>query len=190
VWESKGARAVSAIKMTLTGNTMLNRSKPLAVWWFTAVGLAMAFGWATASASCPKVGFVVVEPHATLQTRPIKAGKNRTIFVRREPLTTTSDILDIKLADKSDPADDEGTLGIKFIPEADQRLHDATTNHSGMRIAFLFNDEILINVVWQGPYVVDLGGSQVDIRHGRHKAEELMKAIQGCTAIPANEQAH
>lgn len=25
-------------------------------------------------------------------------------------------------------------------------------NHSGMRIAFLFDDEVLSNIVWQGPY--------------------------------------
>jgi hypothetical protein len=48
--------------------------------------------------------------------------------------------------------DDDATLLIKFTPAADQRLHDATTNHSGMRIAFLFDDEVLINSVWEGPY--------------------------------------
>jgi hypothetical protein len=142
----------------------------------------MAFSSVIASASCPNVGFAVVEPHATPETRAIKADKDRTIFVRREALTTTRDIADIRLARSRDPADDDGTIQIKFIPEADQRLHEATTNHSGIRIAFLFNDEVLINVVWQGPYGMDLGGSQVDIRHGLNKARELMKAIQGCTA--------
>jgi hypothetical protein len=107
---------------------------------------------------------------------------------RREALTTTRDISDVKVVPNHDAADDDGTIQIKFIPKADQRLHDATTNHSGMRIAFLFNDEVLINVVWQGPYGMDLGGSQVDIRHGLNKARELMKAIQGCTAANASER--
>jgi len=163
--------------------------KCLVVFWAVVLGITATSGESVAKASCPKVGFSVVEPHATSETRALRVGTDQTIFVRRESITTTSDISDIKLEGGGDNADD-ATILIKFTPAADHRLHDATTNHSGMRIAFLFNDEILINVVWQGPYGVDLGGSQVDIRHGRHKAEELMKAIQGCTAIPANEQAH
>jgi hypothetical protein len=161
---------------------MPNLSKRLVILWAIFLGLAMTFSGGIIGASCPNVGFTVVEPHATSETRAIKVGKDRTIFVRREPLTTTSDISDISLARNHDLADDDGTVQIKFIPAADQRLHDATTNHSGIRIAFLFNDEILINVVWRGPYGMDLGGSQVDIRHGLNKARELMKAIQGCTA--------
>ena len=39
-----------------------------------------------------------------------------------------------------------------------------------MRIAFLFEDEVLVNVVWQGPYGMDTGGSQVSIRqHGKSR---------------------
>ena len=164
---------------------MPDLSKHLVILWTIILGLAMAFGAAIAGASCPNVGFTVVEPHATPETRAIKVSENRTIFVRREALTTTSDISDIRLARNHDPTDDDGTIEIKFIPKADRRLHDATTNHSGMRIAFLFNDEVLINVVWQGPYGMDLGGSRVDIRHGLLKARKLMKAIQGCTAAGA-----
>jgi hypothetical protein len=167
---------------------MPNLSKRLAFLWTIVLWLPAAFGGGIASASCPKVGFTVVESHATPATRAIKVGKNRTIFVRREALTTTSEISDIRLAPNHDAADDDGTIQIKFIPEADQRLHDATTNHSGIRIAFLFNDEVLINVVWQGPYGVDLGGSQVDIRHGLNKARELIEAIQGCTAANARSR--
>jgi hypothetical protein len=169
---------------------MPHLSKRLVVFWTIVLGLVMAFSGVTASASCPEVGFTVVEPHATPETRAIEVGKNRTIFVRRDALTTTRDISDIKLLLNHDAADDDGTIQIKFIPKADQKLHEATTNHSGMRIAFLFNDEVLINVVWQGRYGMDLGGSQVDIRHGLNKARELMKAIQGCTAANATGRTH
>lgn len=76
------------------------------------------------------------EPHASSATRAIKVGRNQTIFVRRVPITTTRDIVRIRLvADDNDDA----SLLIKFTSAADQRLHDATTNHSGMRIAFMFN---------------------------------------------------
>jgi hypothetical protein len=161
-------------------------SKRLVTLWTIAFGLAMAFGGVIASASCPNVGFTVVEPHATSETRAIMIGGNRTIFVRREALTKTSDISKIRLARSRDPSDDDGTIEIKFLPEADQRLHDATTNHAGVRIAFLFNDDVLVNVVWQGTYGMDLGGSKVDIMHGLNKARKLMKAIQGCTAANAS----
>ena len=78
--------------------------------------------------------------------------------------------------------DDEATLQIKFNTATERRLHDATTNHSSMRLAFLFDDEIMINVVWQGPYGMDLGGSQVSMLHGKSKAQKLMKETEGCTA--------
>jgi hypothetical protein len=81
--------------------------------------------------------------------------------------------------------DDDATILIKFTPAAAQRLHDVTTDHSGMRIAFLFDDEVLIDVVWEGPYGMDTNGSQVSILHGLKRAQELMKAIQGCTAATA-----
>ena len=69
---------------------------------------------------------------------------------------------------------------MKFAPMADQRLHEATTNHSGMRIAFLFDDAVLLNFVWEGPYGMDTGGSQVSIRRGSQIARKLRDAIQGC----------
>jgi hypothetical protein len=158
------------------GGTMFKLAKHCIVVWAIALGAAHA--------ACPKVGFTVVEPQATAETRPLKVGGNQTIFVRREPITTTGDIIDIKLAGGGGN-DDDATLQIKFTAAADQRLHDATTNHSGMRLAFLFDDEVLINVVWEGPYGADLGGSQVSVQHGLKQAQSLMRAIRGCTAATA-----
>jgi hypothetical protein len=156
-------------------------AKRLFVVWAVVLAVTVTSNEAVANASCPKIGFTVVEPHATPETRSLRVGRNQIIFVRRQPITKTSDISEIKLEGGGDN-DDDARLLIKFTPEADQRLHDATTNHSGIRIAFLFNDEVMINIVWQGPYGTELGGGQVDMRHGLNKARELMKAIQGCTA--------
>jgi hypothetical protein len=150
------------------------------------VALAIMFsGVATlhaADATCPKVGFTVVEPHATPETRALKVGGGRRVFVHRQWITTTGDISEIKVAQPHDGDDDDASIQIKFIPAADQRLHDTTTNHSGMRFAFLFNDEVLNNVVWQGPYGTYLGGIQVSIPHGLKEAQKLMRAIKGCIA--------
>lgn len=130
---------------------------------------------------CPKVGFTTVELHPTSQTRPLHVGR-RTIFVHRHWITTTSDIAEIKVTHPRDGDDDDANIQIKLIPAADQRLHDVTSNHSGLRLAFLFNDEMLNNIVWQGPYGTYLGGIEVSVRHGMIEAQKLMRAIGGCTA--------
>jgi preprotein translocase subunit SecD len=160
---------------------VLKSARPLVVALAVMSAVAPSAGTAVARAACPQVGFTIVEPHASSLTRAVKFGGNQTIFVRRVPTTTTGDIVDIRLAAN----DDDATLLIKFSSAADQRLHEATTNHSGLRIAFMFNDEVLVNAVWEGPYGMDLGGSQVSIRHGMAQAQRLMKAIRGCTGAIA-----
>jgi hypothetical protein len=164
---------------------MFNMAKRWVVIWKIMLAVAVTSNDAVVNAACPKVGFTIIESHATAETRSVRAGNNQTIFVRREAITTTSDISDIKLAGTDG---DDAVLLIKFIPAADQRLHDTTTNHSGMRLAFLFDDEVLINVIWQGRYGMDLGGSQVDIRHGIKQGRKLIQAIRGCTAAIAGER--
>ena len=154
--------------------------------WALISAVALICNDAVARASCPQVGFTIVEPHASADTRAVKAGGNRTIFVRRVPITTTSDITEIKLVDDGD---DDASLLIKLTPAADQRLHDATTNRSGMRIAFMADDEVLLNVVWEGPYGIDAGGTQLSLQHGMKQARKLMQSIQGCTGATASERA-
>lgn len=166
---------------------MLNLSKRLAMLWMIALGVAVTSYGAAADAACPKVGFTIVEPKATPQTRPLKVGKDQTLFIRTQWLTTTTDIAEIKLERSEYGDEDDVLLQIKFTPAADQRLHDATTHRSGMRIAFLFDEEVLANVVWEGPYGMHTGGTQVSIRHGLNQAQRLMKAIEGCTAPGADQ---
>jgi hypothetical protein len=162
---------------------MVKLSRLLLSAWTVISGLALVSSAALASGACPQVGFTIVEPSASSATRPVTVGKGQTLLVRREPLTATGDIVDIRLAaDVSSDSNDDASLYIKLTPVVDQRLHDATTNHSGMRIAFMVNDEVLTNVVWDGPYGMDLGGVRVSMSHGMAQARKLMKAIEGCTA--------
>jgi preprotein translocase subunit SecD len=158
---------------------MFNLAKRLVVVGAIVLGTAATSNAAVANASCPKVGFTVVEPHATSETRAVRVGRNHTIFVQRESITTTSDIVQIKLVADGD---DDASLLLKFTPAATQRLYEATTNQSGRRIAFMFDDEVLNNVVWEGPYGLDADGAQVSMKHGMNPARKLMKAIRGCTA--------
>jgi preprotein translocase subunit SecD len=158
---------------------MFNFAKRSLVVWVIVLGVAATFNTTAAEASCPKVGFTVVESHATPETRAVRVGADHTIFIQRESITTTSDIVHIQLV--ADGGDDV-SLRLKFTPAATDRLRDATTNHSGRRIAFMFDDEVLNNVVWQGPYGLGADGAQVSIKHGMDSARKLMKAIRGCTA--------
>ena len=43
---------------------------------------AAPFHVIAADATCPRVGFAVVELHATSETRSLKVGGDRTVFVR------------------------------------------------------------------------------------------------------------
>lgn len=168
--------------MAQSGRKQLKLAKRMLVVWSIPVSMAMTFNVVATEAACPKVGFTVVEPHATSQTRSLNVGGRRTVFVHRRWITTTRDISEIKVTHPHDGDSDDANIQIKFIPAADQRLHDTTTNHPGMRFAFLFNNEVLNDIVWQGPYGTYLGGIQVSIPHGMKQAQKLMKAIAGCTA--------
>lgn len=132
---------------------------------------------------CPQVGFTIVEPHATPETRAVRWGALR-IFIHKVPLTTTGDITRIKVVADGPSLDgpDDALIQLTFTPAADQRLHEATSNRSGMRIAFMFGDKVLSNVIWQGPYGMDTGGVQVSLNRGRRNAKQLPEAINGCTA--------
>jgi preprotein translocase subunit SecD len=141
---------------------------------------------AIANATCPQVGFTIVEPHASSKTRPIRVDTHQTIYVRRVPITTTKDIVDIKLGGN----DYDAEIQLKFTPAATKRLIDATNNHAGRRIAFMFDDEVLINVVIPGSNGFNAEGAQVSIRHGMSESRRLMTAIRGCTSAAAASRPH
>lgn len=163
---------------------MCRLARLLVIAWTVIPGLALLSNAGVAKAACPEVGFTIVEPHASSLTRPVRVGRTQVLFVRRKPITATSDIVDIRLvADTNDDA----TLRVKFTAAGTQRLHDATTNHAGRRIAFMFDDEVLINVLLQGPHGSDADGVEVSMQHGMKHAQELMKALRGCVPVIAGD---
>ena len=144
--------------------------------WTAALVLAAISHDAAAERVCPSVQFALVEPAASPETRAVKLG-DQTIFVRRSPITTTSDISEIKLA--TDGV--EARILIKFYPAAAQRMLETTTDHDGLRMAFLVDDEVLLAFVWTGPYGIGPGGTQVSLENGLARAQRLMESIRGCT---------
>lgn len=161
-----------------TANVTIGLSKPRILFLLIS-GLGLSHVGAAGTATCPQVGFFIVEPQASSETRPIQWRDHQTLYVQRAPITTTKDIIEIKLIEEGQ---DDATLQLTFVPIAAQRLHDATTDHDGVRLAFLYDNEVLINVIWRGPYGMDSTGSQISARHGLSKAHRLLQAIQGCTA--------
>lgn len=129
------------------------------------------------SSSCaPRVDLTVVESSASSDTRPVKQGE-RTLSVRRDAITTTRDIAEIKVL-----GDDFDTLlRIKYTPEAASRLFDATTGHDGLRLAFVVDDDVWLAFVWQGPYGIGPEGTQLSLRNGLAKAQRLVETIRSCT---------
>lgn len=144
-----------------------------------ALGLAVASTEAVGQASCPRVDLTLVEPSASAETRPVKLGAE-TIFVRRSAITTTSDISEIKVTGD----DFETLILIKYKPAAAARLLDATTDHDGLKMAFVVDEEVLLAFTWQGPYGIGPDGTQLSIRPGLARADSLGESIRRCVVAP------
>ena len=129
-----------------------------------------------ATTSCPRVDLTVVEPEASSETRTVKVGE-RTVFVRRAAIVTTSDISEIKVA--GDDADT--SVQVKYKPDAAARVLAATTNHDGLKLAFVVDDDVWLSFTWHGPYGIGPDGTQLSLRHGMAKAQRLLESIQSCT---------
>lgn len=165
---------------------MLKLVRLVVLAWTAISVLALISGDAIANATCPQVGFTIVEPHASSETRPIRVGTKQVIYVRRVPITTTKDIAEIKLGGN----DYDAEIQLRFTAAATKRLIDATNNHAGRRIAFMFDDEVLINGVIPGSNGFGSDGAQVSVRHGMPEARRLVTAIRGCTSAATAGRAH
>jgi hypothetical protein len=125
---------------------------------------------------CPRVDVTLVEPSASFDTRLVKLGTS-TVFVRRNAITTTSDIAEMTLA-----GDDADTLiQIKYTEAAAARLLEATTDHDGLKLAFVVDDDVWLAFTWRGSHGIEPDGTQVSIRNGLAKAQRLMESIRACS---------
>lgn len=157
---------------------MFRSPNPSAAACAAALGFALISSQAAVAApACPNAGWVIVEPKASPETRPVRAWPNHRIFVRRTQITTTADLTEIKLG--GDAYD--SLIQMKFTPQAAQTLHDATANRSGLRIAFVSDDRALSVITWTGPYGMDADlGVQISLGKAVPKDRPLVEAIQKC----------
>jgi phage-related protein len=128
------------------------------------------------NAPCPRVELTHVESRESSETRPVRLG-GQAIFVHRNAITTTGDISEIKVAGD----DAETAIQIKYKAEAAAKLLNATTDHDGLQLAFVVDDEVWLAFTWRGPYGIGPDGVQVSIQRGLARAEGLMASIRACT---------
>jgi hypothetical protein len=118
----------------------------------------------------------LIESSASSETRAVKLGDD-TVFVRRSGITTTSDIAEIEIA-----GDDAlASIQIKYSPDAADRLFDATSNHHGLRVAFVVDDEIWLAFTWVGPDGIGRDGTQISLENGMGRAQKLVESIPECS---------
>jgi hypothetical protein len=143
-------------------------------------GLALAAlsGPANAAGACPELGFAVVEPAPSPETRAVAFRGDATLQVRREPITRTADIVVAAIEEGPDSA----SLSLTFRPEAAERLERATSGRSGLRLAFVAGDEVLMAVTWEGPYGMGKDGARIDMRD-RGRARRLVEALGACPGL-------
>jgi hypothetical protein len=128
-----------------------------------------------ATASCPRVDVTTVAPGASADTRSVKLA-GQTVAVQRNAIVTTRDITEIKVS-----GDDADTLiNITYTPEAAARLQNATTDHDGLNLAFVVDDDVWLAFTWRGPYGIGLEGTQMSIRNGLARAEALLAKLREC----------
>ena len=149
--------------------TVLKSVRVLAI--VCALGLAAISR--AAEPSCPRVEVTLVEPGPSSETRPVKRG-NQTIFVLRNAITTSSDITEIKVTGDAF----ETSIQIRYTPAAAARLLSATTDHDGLKMAFVVDDEVWLAFTWQGPYGIGPDGTQLTLRPGLTRAKR--ESIRGC----------
>lgn len=137
--------------------------------------VAAAVRISSAQSSCPRVDVTLIESSSSSETRPVNLGE-RTVFVQRGAITTTSDISEIKVT-----GDDVlASIQIKHNPEAGARLFRATSNRDSLRIAFVVDDDVWLAFTWEGPDGMGLEGMQISLQNGMDRAKRLVESIREC----------
>ena len=147
-----------------------------------ALTVVMAIQPAMAATSCPNAGFTEIEANASALTRDVLDGPKAKLHVHREQLSDISDLAGISVT--TDAYDTQ--IRLKFTQEGAKRLHDATTNRSGMRAAFVIGDRAVAAATWEGPYGMDADlGIQVSLGRPVPQVLPLVKAVQACVGNDA-----
>ena len=128
------------------------------------------------AAQCPRAEVVEVMPKASAETRPV-AYRNGTIHVSLVPLSTLKDIASVAF-------DPETPLAIvlTFTPDAEDRMERITGSRPSFPMAFVVDDDAVVNVVLEGGFGIGKGGLQVSVDKNEERIKKIYDALSRCVA--------
>ena len=138
-----------------------------------AVSCLGSFAALAASEPCPRIEFGVFHEEQKENTRSVRGPQGRTLFFEQTPITRLQDISRAHLGS------DEATVLVSLKAEAAERLKTVTTGNSGVRLAFVVDDEAVLAVVWEGEYGFESGEMQLSLRN-EDVAQKLVMTIGRC----------
>lgn len=131
----------------------------------------------TASTQCPRAEVVEVMPKASAETRPV-AYQSGTIHVSRTPISTLADIAAVDY----DP-ETPWAIVLAFTPEVEDRMERTTGSRPNFPMAFVVDNDAIINVVLQGGFGIGKGGLQVSVDRREERIKTLYDALSRCIAL-------
>jgi hypothetical protein len=111
-------------------------------------------------------------PQASPETRAVAYGGG-TIHVSRAPLSTLADIVDVHF-------DPPWAIQLAFKPDVGERMERITGSRPTFPMAFVVDDEAVINVVLQGGFGIGKGGLQVSVDRNEERIKKIYDALSRC----------
>lgn len=127
-----------------------------------------------AAQPCPRAEVVEVMPKASAETRPVTYGSG-TIHVSKAPITSLNDVVKVGL----NPPE---AIMLAFTPEAGERMERITGSRPNFPMAFVVDNDALVNVVLQGGFGIGTGGLQVSVDSTFERVKRMYDTLSRCVA--------
>ena len=139
-----------------------------------ALNASTAGAAVVAAQPCPRAEVVEVMPKASEETRPVTFGGG-TIHVSRAPITTLNDVVKVGL----NPPE---AITLAFTREAGERMERITGSRPNFPMAFVVDNDALVNVVLQGGFGIGKGGLQVSVDSNFERVKRIYDTLSRCVA--------
>jgi hypothetical protein len=126
------------------------------------------------AAQCPRAEVVEVMPKASADTRSV-AYQNGTIYVSRTPISTLKDIAAVGFLPETPWA-----LTLTFKPEVEDRMERITGSRPRFAMAFVVDNDAIVNVVLEGGFGIGKGGLQVSVDRNDERIRRIYDALSRC----------
>ena len=141
----------------------------------TMVALYVSTAGAAVAAAqpCPRAEVVEVMSKASAETRPVTY-QGRIIHVSRAPLATLNDVVNVRL----NPPE---AIQLTFTREVGERM-ERITARPNFPLAFVVDNDALVNVVLEGGFGIGTGGLQVSVDSNFERVKKIYDALSRCVA--------